>query len=174
MRLIKNITILFVLLLSVSCIHHTPIEGTSLLKSYAQVDPVIDSYLDRSVAYVIFPHIQKAAVGIGGAYGRGEVYRKDLLGYSLVGYAELNQVNAGLQLGAQSYSEIIFFENHTAFERFKASNLQFTADASAVLLENARRHIVVYSDGVATVILKKEGLMGELSIGGQKLSYQAL
>ena len=149
-------------------------EHMNLLQPFYAVDPGIKKYVKKSVGYIVFPRIEKGAIGIGGAYGRGKVYARGAHTFGLIGYAELTQISAGLQLGGQSYSEIIFFENKKAFNKFKRGEIQLGAQASAVALKKGVSAKAVFKNGVAVVILKEEGLMGELSVGGQKLSYQHL
>ena len=149
-------------------------EHESLLKPFYATDPTIKKYVRKSVGYVIYPRIEKGAVGIGGAFGKGNVYEKLAHAYKLIGHSELTQLSAGLQLGGQSYSEIIFFENKKAFNKFKRGEIQLGAQASVVALKKGASANAVFKNGVAIVILKEKGLMGELSVGGQKLTFVPL
>jgi len=47
--------------------------------------------------------------------------------------AKLTQASAGAQLGAQSYSEVIFFETPKALDDFKDGKIAFSAGVSAAL-----------------------------------------
>jgi len=44
-----------------------------------------------------------------------------------VGYCDLTQASIGLQLGGQTYTEIIVFENRDAVDQFKSGKLAFDA-----------------------------------------------
>ena len=57
----------------------------------------------------------KGAIGIGGAYGKGQVFEKG----KMIGEASLSQATIGFQLGGQVYSEVIFFEGKDNLESFK-------------------------------------------------------
>jgi len=149
-------------------------EHENLLKPFYAMNPVIKKFVRKSVGYIIFPRIEKGAVGIGGAFGKGNVYEKIAHGHRLIGHSELTQLSAGLQLGGQSYSEIIFFENKKAFDKFKRGEIQLGAQASVVALRKGASANAVFKNGVAIVILKEKGLMGELSVGGQKLTFVPL
>ena len=46
----------------------------------------------------------------------------------------MSQISYGLQLGGQSYSQIIFFRDERAFNDFTSGNFEFGAQASAVAL----------------------------------------
>ena len=50
-------------------------------------DPSLNNLLSNSYGYAIFPSVGKGAVGVGGAYGQGQVYQ----GSKLVGYTDITQ-----------------------------------------------------------------------------------
>jgi lipid-binding SYLF domain-containing protein len=78
----------------------------------------------------------------------------------------------GVQLGGQSYSELLVFENKNALDKFTSGEFAFDAQASAVALKSGASANAKFSNGVAVFTMTKEGLMFEASIGGQKFSYQ--
>ena len=131
-------------------------------------DPGIERFFTDSVAYAIFPSIGKGGIGVAGAYGRGQLYEDG----RMVGFCDLSQASVGLQLGGQSYTEIIFFQTEAALQNFKANNFEFAAGASAVAAESGAATTADYSNGVAVFTMVKGGLMYEASIGGQSFSYQ--
>jgi lipid-binding SYLF domain-containing protein len=116
----------------------------------------------------VFPTVGKGAVGVGGAYGKGVVYQQG----EVVGYCDLSQGTVGLQLGGQAYREIIFFEYKEALDWFKTGNFAFSAQASAVAVNEGASADAKYDRGVAVFTMTKGGLMFEASIGGQKFGYQ--
>lgn len=131
-------------------------------------DPGLQKFFDEAAGYAVFPTVGKGGIGVGGAFGKGELYE----GGQLVGYCKLTQASIGLQLGGQSYTELIFFETQTALDRFKSGNFAFAAQASAVALKSGASANAKYSDGVAVFTMGESGLMYEASVGGQKFSYQ--
>ena len=130
-------------------------------------DPGLKKFFDEAAGYAIFPTVGKGAVGIGGAYGKGELYE----GGKLVGYCDLTQVSIGFALGGQGYTELIFFETKAAVDHFKSGNFAFAAQASAVALKSGVSANAKYDNGVAVFTMSEAGLMYEASIGGQKFSY---
>jgi len=148
------------------------------------------SYFNTAYGYAVFPSIGKAGVGIGGAHGTGRVYAqgKD------IGEAKMNQLTVGLQLGAQAYSQIIFFENQTALNDFTSGNFEFSAQATAVAItagvsaeantgggtaagasggkNDATTTSRGYRKGMAIFTVAKGGLMYEASLGGQKFKFK--
>lgn len=132
--------------------------------------PALNSYHDKSFGYVVFPKVTKAGLGLGGAGGKGIVFKDN----NVVGASTLKQASIGLQAGGQQYSEVIFFENEAAFDHFINGNLKFGAQASAVALEEGVSVDVAYKDGVAVFTQAIGGLMFEASIGGQHFSYKKI
>ena len=130
-------------------------------------DPGLKTFFDEASGYAVFPSVGKGAIGVGGAYGKGELYEAG----QLEGYCTLTQASIGLALGGQVYTELIFFETGTALDRFKTGNFAFAAQASAVALKSGASANAKYSDGVAVFTMGESGLMYEASIGGQKFSY---
>jgi len=133
-----------------------------------QADPGLQKFFDTAAGYTVFPSVGKGGVGVGGAYGRGQVFEAG----QVVGYSTLTQASIGFQLGGQTYTELIFFEDKAALERFKAGNFAFSAQASAVALKSGVSANAKYTNGVAVFTLGEKGLMYEASIGGQKFSFE--
>jgi len=136
--------------------------------SAVESDPGLKKFFDEAAGYAVFPTVGKGAIGVGGAYGRGELYE----GGQLAGYCTLTQASIGLALGGQAYTELIFFETEAALDRFKSGNFAFAAQASAVALKSGASANAKYTDGVAVFTMGEAGLMYEASVGGQKFSYR--
>jgi len=132
-------------------------------------DPSLRDIIRKSSGYAVFPTIGKGAIGIGGAYGKGDVYQHG----AVVGYCDMSQASIGFQLGGQSYSELLVFETPLAVENFKNGNFSFDAQATAVALKSGAGANAKFVNGVAVFTMDEAGLMYEASVGGQKFSYQA-
>jgi lipid-binding SYLF domain-containing protein len=131
-------------------------------------DPSFKPFIDNARAYVVFPSVGKGAAGIGGAYGRGEVFDQG----HFIGYADISQGTLGVQLGGQAFSEVIAFETGGALDRFKSGQFAFDANASAVALKSGAAATSRYTNGVTVFTDPVGGLMFEASIGGQNFSFQ--
>ena len=147
------------------------------------------AFFNTAYGYAVFPTIAKGGVGVGGAFGKGRVYRKG----EHVGDTSMTQLTIGFQLGGEGFSQIVFFEDERAFKDFTSGNFEFGAEASAVAITaaagakantagssagaSAGKHdaatIGKYHKGMATFTVVKGGLMYEATIGGQKFSYKA-
>jgi len=133
-------------------------------------DPSMTKVCQDAYGSAVFPKVGKGAVGVGGAYGKGVLYQDG----RMVGYCDLSQASIGLQLGAQTYTEILCFEDQKSFDRFKTGNFAFDAQATAVALKSGSGANARYSDGVSVFTMDESGLMFEAALGGQKFSYRAL
>jgi lipid-binding SYLF domain-containing protein len=149
--------------------------------------PALTSYFENSFGCAIFPTIGKGGMGVGGAYGKGWVFRRG----RLAGDSGMTQVTVGFQFGGQAFSQIIFFEDERAFNDFTSGNFEFGAQASAVAITagaNASASTAGgasagagkgqakgdYTGGMAVFTHAKGGLMYEATLGGQKFSYKDL
>ena len=130
--------------------------------------PKLESFANEAYGYAVFPKVTKAGIGVGGAAGRGIVFK----GGNDVGTASLKQASIGLQLGGQQYSEVIFFGNKESYDHFINGNLKFGAQASAVAITVGASIDAAYINGVAVFTRVKGGLMYEASIGGQHFKYE--
>ena len=126
-------------------------------------------YFREAKGYAVFPNIGKAGFGIGGARGNGEVFENG----KVIGSTTLTQLSLGFQLGAQAFSQIIFFQDSEDLNRFTDGNFEFGASASAALITEGANASADYSNGVAVMTFSKGGLMYEASIGGQKFSFSS-
>lgn len=148
-------------------------------------------FFATAYGYAVFPTIGQGAVGIGGAYGKGQVYRNG----EVTGMASMVQLSIGFQLGGKAFSEMIFFENEQAYQAFTRGSFEFDASASAVAItagaqakastsgttagvsagpKTGRQFGANYVRGMAIFIHTKGGLMYEAAVGGQKFSFTPL
>jgi lipid-binding SYLF domain-containing protein len=122
---------------------------------------------NNAFAYVVFPDVGKGALIVGGAGGRGVVYRNG----QPIGTAKLEQISAGPQIEGESYSELVVFQNEDAFNRFQKGDLQWGAQASAIAVKAGAGSATDFDRGVAVYVLPKGGLGAGASIAGQKLTF---
>lgn len=162
-------------------------EYSEALATFKQ-SPVAQKFFDSAYGYAVFPSIAKGGVGIGAAHGNGRVYR----GGSIVGSTSMTQLSVGFQLGAQAYSQIIFFQDKRAFDEFTSGNFEFAAGASAIAITasaqatasttgvsastgsqaaRTKQADASYTKGMAVLTVARGGLMYEAAIAGQKYDY---
>lgn len=143
-------------------------EVSDAIQSLIKDNPSLKTHFNSAYGYVIFPKITKAGLGIGGAGGKGLVFEKN----NVIGLAKIAQATFGLQAGGQQYSEVIFFENKEALDKFRSGKLKFAGQASAVALKEGTSVDIDYQDGVSVFTKAGGGIMAEASVGGQKFTYK--
>ncbi|MCO6441200.1 MAG: hypothetical protein J5I81_08960 [Nitrococcus mobilis] len=144
-------------------------------------------FFDSAYGYAVFPTVGKGGVGIGGALGKGRVYKQG----EWVGNSSMVQLSIGFQLGGQAYSMIIFFKDERAFNEFTTGEFEFSAQASAVAItagasaqastqgtsggvsggRGDAKTAGDYTKGMAVFTIARGGLMYEAAIAGMKFSY---
>lgn len=137
---------------------------------FLREDPTFGDFISHAYGYVMFPSVGKGGIGVGGASGWGVVYEHG----QPIGHASLSQVTVGAQLGGQTFSELVAFQDPAALERFKAGQTAFSANASAVWMKSGAAASAKYDNGVAVFLLAKGGMMFEASIGGQGFKFTPL
>jgi len=136
----------------------------------------LDYYFNNAYGYALFETVGKGAVivGVGGA--KGEVYTRGKDGEMCqVGKVSMTIASGGWSLGVAIFSEIIFFENETAFQHFCTGNFEFSGTAMVYVLTSGSDSTAArYTDGTATFIAPRGGLLVDVSAEGQKFKYEAL
>jgi len=146
-------------------------------------------FFDTAYGYAVFPTVGKAGFVVGGGYGEGRVYVHG----KHVGNATVVDISIGFQLGAQAFSEILFFEDERAFREFTSGSFEIGADIGVVVItasalaqvgtagtsstvasgmNNARTSGTKYNKGLAVFVIPKGGLMYQLTLSGQKFTYK--
>ncbi len=131
-------------------------------------EPALHRYFQEAYGYAVFPTVGKAALFLGGAYGTGKVYEQGIL----IGSATISKASVGFQVGGEAYSEIIFFRNPRALERFKSGHLAFHAEASAAAATVGAKLEASWEGGVAIFTRSKGGLMASAAVGGQTFGFE--
>ncbi len=153
--------------------------------------PIPANYFKSAYGYAVFPTIGKAGFVVGGSYGVGQVYR----GGKVTGKSSVIEGSIGFQAGGKAFSEIIFFKDKRAYNEFISGNFEFDATAQAIAVtvgaqakggttgvsagasagpKSDVQANPKYYKGTITFVHALGGLMYEISIGGQKFSYEAL
>jgi lipid-binding SYLF domain-containing protein len=108
-----------------------------------------------------------------------------------VGNVTMTELSIGFQAGGKAFSQIIFFEDQRALDEFKSGSFAFGADASVVVItagasatastdgsesgaSGGMRDAVTHGHfykGMAVFTIPKGGLMGQVSVEGEKFAY---
>jgi len=145
-------------------------EARTTLVRFVDRDPSLQDWVNHAHGYAVFPSVGKAGFGVGGAYGNGVVFERG----EPVGLTSSLQGTVGLQIGVQSFSQVIFFQDDAALRTFQRGNFEFSAQATAVVATAGAAATTSYEKGVAVFIMARGGLMAEATVGGQKFDYEPL
>ena len=125
---------------------------------------------EKSAGMLVFPHVSKAGVGVGGERGNGAL----VINEKIVDYYTTTSASIGLQLGGQVRSQIILFMNEEALGNFRNSTgWEVGVDASvaiATLGAGGEIDTEVAKQAVIGFIFGNTGLMYNLTLEGSKIS----
>jgi lipid-binding SYLF domain-containing protein len=125
---------------------------------------------EKAQGMLVFPEITKAAIGVGGSYGEGAL----LVGDKTAGYYSTASASVGLQLGAQKYAQIIMFMTPEALDKFRnSSGWEAGANAQVTMIDQGKAadiSSVMANNPVLAFVFGQQGLMGDLSIQGTKIT----
>ncbi len=133
--------------------------------------PGLHQLIGDAAGYAVFPDVGAGgAVVAGGAFGRGILFERG----QPTGYVELKQGSIGLELGGQTYAELLVLKDRFDIDRLKAGEFRFGADAAAVILKSGAAAQTAFASGASVFVMPRGGLMVGVSIAGQKIEYQPL
>lgn len=124
--------------------------------------------LEQAPGYAIFPSVGRAGTVLGGAYGHGMVYERG----EPIGEASIGQMTIGVQVGGQTFSEIVIFRSQEALDRFKRGRISFNANASADVVKAAASGTADYEKDVEAKTYSQGGMLIELSLGVQGFRFK--
>ena len=180
------LTVILAMAISIPAMADSYTDTIAVYKKSSAVQP----FFKNAYGYAVFPTIGKGGFVVGGAFGKGQVYR----GGKVTGETSLIKASIGFQAGGQAFSEMIFFEDKRAYDEFTSGNFGFDATASAVAITagvqgktgsegatasasagpaTAAQAETKYYKGMVVFTQAKGGLMYEAAIGGQKFDFKA-
>lgn len=157
-----------------------PAGAASAAEIDARVDLTLQSLLaesetaravaDRAVAVLVFPDIVKAGFGVGGQYGEGALRRDG----ATVGYYNIASASFGLQVGAQSYAQVMYFMTEAALRGLdRARGFEIGADANVAVINegmNVDVSSTTVQDPILAFVVGQQGLMAGITVEGSKIT----
>ena len=137
-----------------------------LYAAYPSLRPVVQ----QANAVLVFPHVYKAGIGIGGDYGEGAMLEDGRTS----GYYNIVSGSIGFQLGAQRRAQFFVFTEAGALNQFKATKgWKVGVDGSAVLVTLGTSGNVdtnTLKAPVLAIVMGEKGLMYNATVEGSKIS----
>lgn len=141
-------------------------QANATLKTMLAKDPSAREALDEAHGYVVFSTVGSGAFIVGGEGGGGIVFE----GGRPWGTASLAKGSIGLQVGGESYSEVIILTTEEAFDRFTSGEFTFSAEATATAVKAGAAAAAPVINGAKVLTMTKGGLMASAAVGGQDFS----
>lgn len=178
--------ILFAIVLNFSAVAYAD-DFSKTIDTFKK-SPAVQPFFRTAYGYAVFPVIGKGGLGVGGAYGKGQVYQSG----KVTGFSTVLELSVGWQAGGQALSEVIFFQDKRAYDEFVSGSFEFGAEASAVAItagaeaqagtqgatagasagpHTGKQFEIGYNKGMAVFVHAKGGLMYEAAIAGQKFGF---
>ena len=145
-------------------------ETTEAVSVFKAKDPGIQHFFDTAYGYAVFPRIYKGGFWVGGAYGRGQVYRQK----ELIGYSSMTQASLGFTFGGEYFMEVIFFNSKPEFDDFISGQYSLSGQVTGVALTEGVAAKATYQNGVLIFVSSQKGLMVDVSVAGQKFEFVSL
>jgi lipid-binding SYLF domain-containing protein len=160
------------------------LAGPATAETAAEINAGVEAARDKCAAEVtgceaaaeqargmlVFPEITKGAVGIGGSYGEGALIVDD----RTEGYYSTAAASIGLQLGGEKYSQILMFMTPETLENFRSSSgWEVGANAKVTVIDQGKAadiRSVIAENPVVAFVFGQQGLMGDLSVEGAKIT----
>lgn len=132
--------------------------------------PAAQAIAGKALAVLVFPDIVKAGFGVGGQFGEGAL-RKDGV---TVGYYNITAASFGLQLGAQAFSQALFFMTEDALAYLdRSKGFEIGADANVAVANeglNVDATSSTIQDPIVAFAFGQKGLMAGATIEGSKIT----
>ena len=135
-----------------------------------KTDATLKAFFDEAYGYAVFPKAQKTGFLVGGGRSSGILFKGD----TPYKRAYMTQYTAGLQIGRKSFSQIIFFRDRDAFDRFDYGEFAPNSQVYLASQDVGRGTVWEYANDVAIFIIDKGGFMMDISTGGQNFGTREL
>ncbi|MEO1249507.1 MAG: lipid-binding SYLF domain-containing protein [Pseudomonadota bacterium] len=124
----------------------------------------------RARAILVFPSIAKGGFIVGGEYGEGTLF----MGGRPAGFYSIGAASFGLQIGAQSYSQALFFMTEDALNHLHDSNgFELGADIGFAVGSKGVAGGINTTTGTQPVVafaFGQQGLMAGVVLQGAKIT----
>ena len=144
-------------------VHHT-------MQQFYQLNPAHRDLVARAKGVLVFPHVTKGGVGVGGEFGEGalRIDGKDVAYYSVSG------ASVGLTLGLAKHKEVILFMTQEALDKFVNSHgWTIGADTNVAVLSKGAGgsyDTQTLQRPILGFVFGEKGLIGDISLEGSKVT----
>ncbi|WP_349680294.1 MULTISPECIES: YSC84-related protein [Kordiimonas] len=145
-------------------------DAIQALETLSKTHQLASEMRQKASAILVFPNIVQAGLVFGGAYGEGVL----LKGSAVDDYYNSVSASWGFQIGAQSFSYVVFLMTPDAVDYVANSNgWEIGVGPTIVVVdEGAAKNLTSSSlqDEAYAFIFSQQGLMASVSIEGTKIT----
>ena len=146
------------------------VKVKAALETFARESPEGKALMDEAAGALVFPDVYKLGFGIGGEYGEGAL----LIAGDPVAYYSTSGASFGLQLGAQTKSQVILFMTRKSLAKFRRSKgWEAGVDGSVAMVNEGAGASIdngTANQPVIGFVFSNRGLMYNLTLEGNKIT----
>jgi lipid-binding SYLF domain-containing protein len=143
---------------------------TTARNACATTVPGCNEVAEKAQGMLVFPSVTKGALVVGGSYGEGAL----IVDQKTEGYYSTAAASIGLQLGGQTYSQIIMFMTTEVLDGFRnSSGWEAGVNAKVAMIDKGKAadvSSIIANNPVIAFVYGQKGLMGDLSVEGAKIT----
>jgi len=144
------------------------VHGT--MQQFYQLNPAHRELVGRAKGVLVFPHITKGGVGVGGQFGEGALR----IDGKNVAYYSIASASVGLTLGLAKHKEVILFMTQEALDKFTTSHgWTVGADTGVAVLSKGAGgdyDTQTLQRPILGFVFGEKGLIGDASLEGSKVT----
>jgi lipid-binding SYLF domain-containing protein len=162
------------LLLSAASFGATPAEIDKrvhvAMHQFYELNPQHKDLVARAKGILVFPHVTKGGVGVGGQFGEGalRIDGKD------VAYYSISSASVGLTLGLAKHKEVVLFMTQEALDKFTTGHgWTIGADTNVAMLSKGAGgdyDTQTLQRPILGFVFGEKGLIGDVSLEGSKVT----
>jgi len=144
------------------------VHGT--MQQFYKLNPAHRELVGRAKGVLVFPHITKGGVGVGGQFGEGALR----IDGKNVSYYSITSASVGLTLGLAKHKEVILFMTQEALDKFTTSHgWTIGADTAVAVLDKGAGgdyDTQTLQRPILGFVFGTKGLIGDVSLNGSKVN----
>jgi lipid-binding SYLF domain-containing protein len=140
------------------------------MHQFYDLNPQHKDLVARAKGVLVFPHVTKGGVGVGGEFGEGALR----IDGKNVAYYSISSASVGLTLGLAKHKEVILFMTQEALDKFMSGHgWTVGADTNVAVLSKGAGgdyDTKTLQRPILGFVFGEKGLIGDVSLEGSKVT----
>jgi lipid-binding SYLF domain-containing protein len=140
------------------------------MHQFYSLNPQNKDLVARAKGVLVFPHVTKGGVGVGGQFGEGALR----IDGKNVDYYSISSASVGLTLGLAKHKEVILFMTQEALDKFTSGHgWSIGADTGVAMLSKGAGgdyDTQTLQRPILGFVFGEKGLIGDISLDGSKVT----